>query len=126
MQRKFRAGGTNGSIFSLVAATLGSGTIAFPYAVAANGLIWGNILIVLGALVSYFSGMLLVAVSAKTGTDRYEDMARKLYNRRVEKIVSILNIICLMGFTMSYIVFVKQTIPFIVYQCGGTLPSWCD
>lgn len=32
-QRKFRAGGTSGSIFSLVAATLGSGTISFAYAV---------------------------------------------------------------------------------------------
>jgi amino acid permease len=66
-------------------------------------------------MVSYFSGMLIVAVSAKTGTDRYEDMARKLYNKKVEKTVSILNIICLMGFCMSYIVFVKQTIPFIIH-----------
>ena len=32
-QRKFRAGGTSGSVFSLIAATLGSGTISFPYAV---------------------------------------------------------------------------------------------
>ena len=33
VQRKFRAGGTSGSIFSLVAATLGSGTISFAYAI---------------------------------------------------------------------------------------------
>lgn len=33
VQRKFRAGGTSGSIFSLIAATLGSGTISFAYAV---------------------------------------------------------------------------------------------
>jgi amino acid permease len=32
-QRKFRAGGTSGSVFSLVAATLGSGTLSFSYAV---------------------------------------------------------------------------------------------
>lgn len=109
-----------------MAATLGSGTIAFPYAVSANGLILGPILIILGAMVSYFSGMLIVAVSAKTKTDRYEDMARLLYNKRVEKIVSIMNIICLMGFSMAYIVFVKQTVPFIINECGGVLPSWCD
>ena len=33
VQRKFRAGGTSGSIFCLVAATLGSGTISFAYAI---------------------------------------------------------------------------------------------
>ena len=34
MKRKFRAGGTAGSVFSLIAATLGAGTITFPYAVS--------------------------------------------------------------------------------------------
>lgn len=97
------------------------GTISFPYAVSVNGLILGPILIVLGAVVSYFSGMLIVYVSSKTKTDRYEDMARTLFNKRIEKIVCILNIICLMSFSMSYIVFIKQTVPFIIEKFT-TLP----
>lgn len=123
-QRKFRAGGTQGSIFSLVAATLGSGTITFPYAVKMNGLVLGPILIAVGAAISYFSGMLIVSVSSITGKDRYEDMARHLYNKRVERITCILNIICLMGFTMSYIVFIKSMVPEILMDYISDLPYW--
>lgn len=125
-RQTFRAGGTQGSIFSLVAATIGSGIVTFPYAIASNGVVFGTFLIVLGAVVSYFSGMLLVAVSTITKADRYEDMARTLYNKKVERLVSVLNIICLMGFCMSFLVFVKQTVPSFIEQCGAKLPEWCD
>lgn len=59
-RRKFRAGGTSGSVFSLIAATLGSGTISFPYAVMMNGYILGPLLIIMGACISYYTGMLIV------------------------------------------------------------------
>jgi amino acid permease len=62
-QRKFRSGGTAGSTFSLIAVTLGTGTITFPYAVMMNGIVWGTMLILIGALVSYYTGMLLVITS---------------------------------------------------------------
>jgi amino acid permease len=79
-----------------------------------NGLIMGPILIAIGAVCSYFSGMLIVAVSSKTKCDRYEDMARTLYNKKVEKFVCIANIVCLIGFIMSYIVFIKSMVPTII------------
>lgn len=79
----------------------------------------------LGAILSYFTGMLIVEISVMTKTDRYEDMARTLYNKRVEKVVCVLNIICLMGFTMSYIVFIKGEVPRII-EIFTTLPPWCD
>jgi len=60
MQRKFRAGGLKGSIFSLVTAILGSGTITLPYLAAKNGIVLTILLIAFGAAISYFAGMLLV------------------------------------------------------------------
>jgi amino acid permease len=78
-QRKFRAGGTSGSVFSLIAATLGSGTISFPYAVMMNGYILGPLLILIGAGISYYTGMLIVKASEKTGRTRYEDIALAIY-----------------------------------------------
>jgi len=63
VKRKFRAGGISGSIFSLIAATLGSGTITFAYAIMVNGIILGILMILLGALISYYTGMLIVKVS---------------------------------------------------------------
>ena len=74
-QRKFRAGGTSGSVFSLIAATLGSGTLTFPYAVMMNGYILGPIFIIMGAGISYYTGMLIVKCSEITGRTRYEDIA---------------------------------------------------
>ncbi|CDW80480.1 UNKNOWN [Stylonychia lemnae] len=104
-QRKFRAGGTSGSIFSLVAATLGAGTLTFPYAIMQNGIAWGSILVVLGAMISYYTGMLLVIVSNHTNRHRYEDHAEILFGRKMAIFTSIMNLFCLMGFIMSYIVY---------------------
>ena len=114
MQRKFRAGGTSGSIFSLIAATLGSGTISFAYAIQQNGIILGIMLIILGASISYYTGMLLVKVSNKTQCNRYEDFAQKLYGSRCRSITSGLNLACLMGFITSYIVYIKSMLPEII------------
>lgn len=106
-QRKFRAGGTSGSVFSLMAATLGAGTLTFPYAIKENGIVWGTILILLGAILSYYTGMLLVVVSNHTKRHRYEDMAMALYGKGFSVFTSVCNLICLMGFIMSYIVYVS-------------------
>ena len=54
---------------------MGAGTLTFPYAIKENGIIFGPILIVLGAAISYYTGMLLVITSNKTQRNRYEDMA---------------------------------------------------
>ena len=109
-QRKFRAGGTSGSIFSLVAATLGAGTLTFAYAIKENGIAWGTILIILGAAISYYTGMLLVTASTKTNRHRYEDIALALYGIKFARFTSIMNLLCLMAFTMSYIVYIKEAV----------------
>ena len=92
VQRKFRAGGTSGSIFSLIAATLGSGTISFAYAIQQNGIILGIFLIMLGAVISYYTGMLIVKVANKTQCNRYEDFAQKLYGDKCRMWTSALNL----------------------------------
>jgi hypothetical protein len=106
-QRKFRAGGTSGSIFSLIAATLGSGTLCFSYAVMMNGYVLGPILIIFGACISFYTGMLIVKCAEHTGRTRYEDIAMALYGKTWSRVTSYLNLICLIGFTFSYIVYVK-------------------
>ena len=63
----------------MIAATLGAGTIAFPYAIGQNGIVFGSMLIILGAVVSIYTGVLLVKCSNFTGKHRYEDYALVLY-----------------------------------------------
>ena len=60
--KKFWAGGLKGSIFNLMAACLGAGILTLPYTVYANGLILGPLLIIIAALLSYYSGYLLVII----------------------------------------------------------------
>ena len=50
---------------------------------------------------------LKVAVGEKTDTDRYEIMAYEAYGQRCRKITSVLLVICLDGFVVSYIIFVS-------------------
>lgn len=59
--KKFKAGGVKGSIFTLITAILGSGTITLPYLAYNNGIGMAIILIIFGAVISYFCGMLLVS-----------------------------------------------------------------
>jgi amino acid permease len=76
-----KAGGTMVSIFSLIAVTLGSGTISFAYAVMMNGYVLGTILIVMGAALSYYTGMLIVRCAQITGRTRYEDISLAIYGK---------------------------------------------
>lgn len=72
-----------------------------------NGIVWGSALIIIGAIISYYTGMLLVIVSNKTDRHRYEDMAEALYGKKWAMVTSIMNLVCLMSFIMSFIVFVS-------------------
>jgi amino acid permease len=85
---------------------LGAGTLTIPMVVAQNGIILGSILITIGAVISYYTGMLLINCSQKTGTDRYEDFAIKAYGEKAGRATSYIVIVCLLGFVIAYIVLV--------------------
>jgi amino acid permease len=103
---KLRAGGHHGSVMSLIAATVGAGTLAFPYAILQNGVAFGTFLIFMGAVISYYSGMLLVEASNHTLRHKYEEMARSLYGKKFARMTTFCNLACLLGFAMSFIVYV--------------------
>jgi amino acid permease len=93
-----------------------------------NGYVFGPMLIIIGALISYYTGMLIVRCSEKTNRTRYEDIALAIYGKSVSRLTSFLNLICLIGFTFSYIVYVKKAIPSIIEiyvdKESTTAPSW--
>ena len=120
-RRKFRAGGMNGSIFSLVTAILGAGTISLPYLSAQNGIVLATLLIIFGAAISYFCGMLLVSCAEKVGSDKYEDFADYCFGRKMVIFTGWCNCSTLLGFVVSYIVFVKTLIPRILEIFAGSM-----
>lgn len=80
-QKMLKAGGIAGSVFNLIAATVGSGTICFPYAVMMNGYVLGPLIIFGAAWFSFYSGMLQVKCAVKTKQESYEGIARELYGK---------------------------------------------
>ena len=61
-----------GSVISLIASCLGAGTLTMPYIVSQTGIFFGPILIFLGALLSYYAGLLIIKCSEITGLTDYE------------------------------------------------------
>lgn len=86
---------------------MGAGTLTFSYAIKENGIAWGTLLIIFGALISYYTGMLLVTASNHTNRTRYEDIADQLAGKRFAFFTSLMNLLCLISFVMSYIVYVS-------------------
>ena len=98
------------SVFSLVILCLGSGTLTFPYIYYANGIIVGSLLIIFGAVISVFTGWLIVKCANDCGAKRYEDIALKLYGRRMATFTSIMILLTMLGFVIAYIVLVSLSI----------------
>jgi amino acid permease len=120
MGRKFKAGGIKGSIFTLITAILGAGTITLPYLAYQNGIVIAILLIIFGALISYFCGMLLVECAELVGSDKYEDFAKYCFpGNKMAIFVGWCNCTTLLGFVVSYIVFVKTLIPHILEVLFG-------
>ena len=107
IQLKFANGSINASVFSTIQVTLGAGILTFPYAIMENGVIWGAMLIFFGGFVSWYVTMLLILASEHCGRVRYEDIALVMYGRKFAIVTAILNLVTLLGFNMSYIVYVR-------------------
>ena len=58
--------------------------------------------------------MLLVDCENKVGYEKYEDFANICYGKRMSQLTGWLNLTTLLGFVVSYIVFVKNLIPHII------------
>lgn len=107
------------STFTLLATTLGSGIITLPYLSAQNGIVFAALLIIFGAIVTYFTGMLLVECAEKIGKYKYENFAEYCWGSKMAKFAGICNVITLLGFVVSYIVFIKTLVPHILIVMFG-------
>ena len=70
LAQKFRAGGLQGSIFTIFASTVGAGILSLPYAINLSGLYQGIVLFILGMIVSLYTCQL------------YESIGRELYGKK--------------------------------------------
>lgn len=78
-----------------------------------------------GAALSVYTGYLIAYCAEKTGGTCYEEIANKLYGTRGMRFTSFCNILCNLGFLISYTVLLKNLIPYTIGELvGHDLPHW--
>ena len=95
----------------MVILCLGSGTLTFPYIFYANGLFFGILLIALGAVISVYTGWLIVKCAQYCQATRYEDIAMQLYGKGMSRFTSVMILLTMLGFVIAYIVLLKTLLP---------------
>jgi amino acid permease len=116
--KKFQAGGLNGSIFTILASTIGTGILSLPYAVKLSGLYQGIVLLLLGLIVSLYTCQLLVLSAEKTGKLTYESIGMELYGPKMRTFAEVNMIINNYGTVIAYIVLLKSLVPNFFNLCG--------
>lgn len=105
--RRFESGSLNSSVFSLVQVILGAGILTFPYSFMENGILPGIALLLLGGLLSGYTGILLIRASDYTKYTKYEDIAHELYGRTVGIVTLVIFLLALLSTNISYTVYVR-------------------
>ena len=60
---------------------------------------------------SWYTGILFIMCSDKVYSTRFEEIALKVYGPKVKRIASWAIILTMLGFSISFIVFIKAVIP---------------
>ena len=75
IKTSMRTGSTPSSTFSLIVCCLGAGTLTIPYAFFSNGFIVGTLCIVVGGVLSAFTGYIVAYCTHHTNSSCYEEIA---------------------------------------------------
>ena len=76
------------------------------------------------AAISVYTGYLIAYCAEKTGGTCYEEIANKLYGINGMRFTSFCNILCNLGFLVSYTVLLKNLIPYTLEALVDDLPHW--
>jgi amino acid permease len=85
----------------------------------------GTVFIFFGGGLSLYTGYLIAYCAEKTGGASYEEIANTLYGSTGLRFTSFCNILCNVGFLISYIALFKTLMPFTLENFGhGGIPWW--
>jgi sodium-coupled neutral amino acid transporter 2 len=118
INRKFSPGSLKGSVFTILASTIGAGILTLPYAMNLVGLYLGIFVFVLGMWVSLYSCNLLVKCADALKISTYEGVGAKLYGNKMGKFCEINIVINNFGTAVAYIVVLKGIFPNALSQFG--------
>ena len=131
-KRSVDPGSVESSTFSLIIICMGATTVTVPLIYYENGPIFGSFFIIFGGVLSFFSAYLIAFCCEHTGGSRYEDIAMSLYGTAGLKFTCVCNILCNIGFLVTYIVLFKRLMPYTINlllegetkDTSKALPNW--
>lgn len=119
-----------GSIFTLTASAVGAGILALPYVLKNSGIVLGLFVLLLGAVLNYFSLWMLVFCGAKLAANSraipsYTAMCSAMYGRKMTAFLDSMLCLYCFGCLLGYIIVISKCIPDVFEALGaGGVPSW--
>jgi amino acid permease len=91
-----------------------------------NGIVLGTLIILFGAIISWFTGMLLISCYEETNARGYEELALVCFGEVCEKVIGWMLILTCLGFAISYTLFIKDLIPQLItiVMYGSSSPDF--
>lgn len=108
---KMEAGSLRGSIFAMSSIALGTGCLALPQVLDQLSLVIGALLIVLGAVVAYWSMVIMIESSRKTGSTDYSEAVMGSLGPKPALFLDIVVLLYIFGILVSYQVLSKILLP---------------
>lgn len=88
-----------------------TGILTFPYSFKANGVLFAILLLLVSASISWFTGMLLVCAAEHTKQYTFQAIGQALFGRKTMFLCTVLLMTSLLANAISYLVFMRVTIP---------------
>jgi Ca2+/Na+ antiporter len=99
---KMEAGSLRGSIFAMSSLALGTGCLALPQKFEQMSFVAALVILILGALASYWSLTLLIKASSKMQTYDYSALVKKVIGKAASLFLDVNIMIYIIGILISY------------------------
>ena len=121
---KFKEGGVKSSVVILFMSTISAGILGFPYAFSKAGSVLGTVLVILAAILNYFTAILLVLTGHKAKKYRYFDLAEG-YGKAMTMCVKVIFFLNNWGIVVGYTTLINILISESLSNLwGDSLPGY--
>lgn len=112
---KMEKGSLRGSTFTLMSSSIGAGILSLPYVIKLSGIIFGEILIILGALISFGSLVFLMEGTRLTGAPTFGALVSRTMGKPAEVFLNCIFLIYLIGACVTFIVIIATNFQQILF-----------
>ena len=120
---RFQPGSIKGSVFTLIAAVVGAGTLSLPFALSQAGLLLGVFFLLAFAASAVFSIHMLIVARDESGVTTYRGLAEAAGGRRFGAFSQVLLLLYTFGTTTGYIIAAGNLVKLCLQAVGAHLAA---